>query len=915
MKSNQLISKLKSYHIIIFGCILGIILVLNSNSVNQKKLKEKESKEQIAFFNKIISQRKLQQLNPGTPQDEDEDEEVIVTDEVCSYASDELKEYYKTSDLSKIDLDDGSIKCEDKDKDYMQALIAIVQKLVEGDENDENGNNERNPINPNPGDNTNDGDSGTGGGNRRNLRNLIDKDTEENIKIYGKRILYVLVFAIFSILSFLGWIICCFCNCCNCCCCCCCKKSGCIIPFFIFTYLFYALVVAVCIYGLTQTNKIFTGLSNTECSFLKFFDEIIYGEEKEERPKWVGIEGVSHILDNLHNEITDMKDSDLEGELNSNMNEIDLEKNNFLQSLKTAHLDFYQDTNANTPKDGYCIEYASTDGRKVKIEGTDKDLIGRYCIDVIDLFGKYDESKSTEEEKFTGVNRAWYTEISGVESETAESLNDVRESFHQILVEKLEDIEGGVNQGIDKLEKLRKPFDNVYNEISDAIYDFSEIANNQGESIIKLVFGALAGLNVALAILLLLICLFSGTSCVSCCCCRCICKLFTHLIWNILAILMIVSFLLGSVLACLGRVGGDLMSFVSYVLSQENFDKEDDAVLLGKLGQGREILEKCIVGDGDLSTTFDLSSITEHFDTIREKKNDIQRFKQDFNNLAQNYPAYNEYLKPLLEKKINFNEDTNFKNIDAETNSEAMPYFSLFNIINSLNDAIDTLSTTNPEKYNGQTGDKNFVCTEGNGGSGPTASPNNNLLHPWTCEPIYRGWIKSSNDADLKNYANIATDAITILKYASNEKIPDDESYKSYYDILLDLKSDYTEYLNTYINVLNFFDDITGSIISIIEDGIGDSENTFSFLNGKFIKTDLKIVLKYLKYSLGKDIYTVGLCLVIIGFSLILSISSTILLLVIINIDLENNKKLAQDTEIPNYPVTNDGRVIQFKYD
>ena len=244
-----------------------------------------------------------------------------------------------------------------------------------------------------------------------------------------------------------------------------------------------------------------------------------------------------------------------------------------------------------------------------------------------------------------------------------------------------------------------------------------------------------------------------------------------------------------------------------------------------------------------------------------------------------------------------------------------MPYFSLFNIINSLNDAIDTLSTTNPEKYNGQTGDKNFVCTEGNGGSGPTASPNNNLLHPWTCEPIYRGWIKSSNDADLKNYANIATDAITILKYASNEKIPDDESYKSYYDILLDLKSDYTEYLNTYINVLNFFDDITGSIISIIEDGIGDSENTFSFLNGKFIKTDLKIVLKYLKYSLGKDIYTVGLCLVIIGFSLILSISSTILLLVIINIDLENNKKLAQDTEIPNYPVTNDGRVIQFKYD
>ena len=255
---------------------------------------------------------------------------------------------------------------------------------------------------------------------------------------------------------------------------------------------------------------------------------------------------------------------------------------------------------------------------------------------------------------------------------------------------------------------------------------------------------------------------------------------------------MIVAFVLGSVLATLGRVGGDMMSLVSYVLSQENFDKGNDAVLLWKLGAGKDILKKCIVEDGDLSTTFDLSSITAHFDTIREKKNDIQRSKENFNDLALRYPVYNE-LRALLEKRINFIEDTGFKNIDAESHSGAMPVFSLDNIIELLNEEIDTLGTTNPEKYNGNTGDKNFVCTEGDEGSGPTTLPVNNLLHPWTCEPIYRGWIKSSSVPDLKNYANIATDAITILKYASNEKIPDDPSYKSYYDILLDLKSDYTE--------------------------------------------------------------------------------------------------------------------------
>ena len=131
MKTKLIISKLKSYHIIFFGCILGMILVLNSDSVNEQKLKMKQNKDQIALFNKIISKRKLQAIAPVNPQpEEEEDEGIIITDEVCSHASDELKEYYKTNDLSKIDLDNGAIKCEDKDEDYMKALIEIVKKLV-----------------------------------------------------------------------------------------------------------------------------------------------------------------------------------------------------------------------------------------------------------------------------------------------------------------------------------------------------------------------------------------------------------------------------------------------------------------------------------------------------------------------------------------------------------------------------------------------------------------------------------------------------------------------------------------------------------------------------------------------------------------------------------------------------------------
>ena len=109
---------------------------------------------------------------------------------------------------------------------------------------------------------------------------------------------------------------------------------------------------------------------------------------------------------------------------------------------------------------------------------------------------------------------------------------------------------------------------------------------------------------------------------------------------------MIISFLVGATLSLVGRIGGDMMSFVSYVLSEENFNKNDDAVLLWKLGDGKDILEECIVGNGNLSSVFDLSDITSNFDTIRRTKNDIQGYKQTFNSLATNYTSYH-YLRSI----------------------------------------------------------------------------------------------------------------------------------------------------------------------------------------------------------------------------------------------------------------------------
>ena len=144
-----------------------------------------------------------------------------------------------------------------------------------------------------------------------------------------------------------------------------------------------------------------------------------------------------------------------------------------------------------------------------------------------------------------------------------------------------------------------------------------------------------------------------------------------------------------------------------------------------------------------------------------------------------------------------------------------------------------------------------------------------------------------------------------------------------YKNLLNDLKVGYSNYLGAYISALDKFGQTIASITDTIGEYIGDGSNIFGFIKCNFIGTNLKIILKYLKTALGKNIKTVGICLTVVGCSLALSISSTILLIVIINIDLEENSKTPVDEQlqgqIPEYNINNHNninpgtRVIQYQ--
>ena len=271
--------KLKPYHIIIIGCLLSPLLLINSIYINKKRAEAKLNKEKGQLFERIVQGRRL-----------DEN-----TDKICQKGTETMLEFYKTGNAS--DLDERQIKSEDKGKPYFDAFLSIVQHFAGDDKKEDNDMN----ISP-------DGNNGISGG-RRNLFEIpgIPVDLKGNLKTYGMHLLPILAFFVIAVLCIPGWLVCCFCCCCNCCCCCCCRESTCKIYCFFFSYFFYGLSITICVYGLIKINSLLAGMADTECSILLFFDQVLEGETKTELPKWIGINGINALLVNLANEMNKLK--------------------------------------------------------------------------------------------------------------------------------------------------------------------------------------------------------------------------------------------------------------------------------------------------------------------------------------------------------------------------------------------------------------------------------------------------------------------------------------------------------------------------------------------------------------------------------------------------------------------------------
>ena len=392
--SDEKSSKLKPYQMILLSCLLGTFMIINSNNVNYNRDLAKLNKEKGELFDRIIKTRRLSSSSSQT-----------YSAEICARGSDDLKEYYQKGDPKIIDIDPHkSIECEEKDETYMKALINIVRTIADDTEEDSDADT-HSGSEPAPDDGSGDGTGGDGtGGRRRNLRNLggVSDIDQQDLTDYGMRFLPMAVFLVFGILSIFGWIFCCICCCCDCCCCCCLKKTSCKVPCFIFTYVFYGLVVGISLYGLIQSNKIFVSLSDTECSILKFFEQVLNGEIKQSLPRWAGIEGIQGILDDIDQAIDRMGSGTL-GRLEGKKDELDGYRLGFNDYMKGVGKNECYDASDYTIKESY----------RKPFNFPEISLSGEYIYDFVSKFGRF----ITEQNKFTPDSylEQWYNEFSIVE--------------------------------------------------------------------------------------------------------------------------------------------------------------------------------------------------------------------------------------------------------------------------------------------------------------------------------------------------------------------------------------------------------------------------------------------------------------------------------------------------------------------
>ena len=786
-KSDIYIPKLKYFHIIFISMLISPLLIINSNSINKRREQEKILKQDEIILRKLYA-RKFDSSS-------EQEQFISDTNEICEKGSNDLKEYYQTSDTSKLGVNEDEPITSENNPEYINALINLVSS---------------------------------------------EGDTTENIKKYLMHIIPVLVFLVISILFLPGWLVCCICSCCNCCCCCCCKKPVCKLPFYIITMVIYGTGIAISIYGLSQSNSIFVGLADTECSILKFIGEVLYGETKDTKPKWLGINTLIDKFDGAKNEIPILREN-LDGDLAQASEDVNTKKEAFENDMEEQSKNVKNDLT-------YEEDLTSLNNNNLK---------KKYKLDIVNSFGTFVKANPSPE--IGSLMQRWYLEYNTIKQDIEEQISSTTDSANELCENP--EAESSLSSGVDGIKEIEGPFNDIKNQISNTIIDYSEIIDNYGKLSFKIAFSVLMSINIIIAAFISIKMFFSFLTCQNKCL-NCLIKSLIHIFWNILALITFVTLFLGSIFTLIGTAGKDLISVVNFLVSDENLNSEHTVLL----ESAPSYLTKCISGDGNI--TQDLNIDTKALDNLQDLEDAYEQLglvKAQADSMLLSKPTYNNYTKNISQR-VNYEID-DFSLVSTDTDKKTIKLNEILVGINGKSQYI---------KWGISCEENSIDCDN----SGTKISNTNYCIEPKTCDTTtdISGWYSGTSiDNDHSDYIKIVNGFISSISKLSSQ-----DSTNVINTALKSLDKKYTEFLLSETETLAIYQRTIGSLVNIFIDVVGEDKDISGIINCKFIGKNVKVILKLLEKALGNDIYTVGICLLVSGCAMCVSISFTIILNIIL---------------------------------
>ena len=655
---------------------------------------------------------------------------------------------------------------------------------------------------------------------------------KENKKNYLNHLSWMIIFFIFALLCFPIWILFCVCSFCNCNCLkCfnCCKQQKCKIPFFIVLITINGIFIILCSLGIAKISPVFEALTSTECSILSFINEILDGEIKNILPKWGGILEILNILTNTANLVDEMSRDNSESTAENKKNAYDTAKESFLSDLKTA-CDAIKGENTYKYETNYILDIANDFGTC----NTDyKCSSDSYAVKWI-----------SEAEITTDVD-SYYTLIGLIiRSSVSETMKDAKEVF-QDIGESIEDLRENVGK---KIIKVADKIDKI------------------GKLIFRLIFIILLIISLLLLLFFIFLLLHITGKCTSDCLASTM-KFLINIFWNILIIISIISFLLGGIIIIAGVIGNEVFGAFSYLISNKNLESPSPRIF----GDAAEYLNICFNGDGqivdelgflnDLDNIGKLKKLTKKLDNIMEKLTERK------SNTNSDY-VYDELINELNKRK---DDQIDFGFVNPGNINE---HLNLYETITNLNSKLELCNINDGWSFSCSSDFPNYQQEPGTCISTVNTS---RCMNPKNCKlSIDNRYTYSQCNEAYKcsqiikqiynsiNFAASSGNANSILKKADEVK----SLYRNFLTAATQALEDYTIRFRPFNAIFDVF--------------VGD-ESILGFINCAFIGKNIKIVLYYLKETIGKNFITLGLIFIVIAVIILCEITFTIFLLSIIN--------------------------------